>query len=825
MARSNLPRNGPTAGLQWLDDLRADLRYAIRTLIRTPAFALTAIVSLALGIGVNTIVFSVVNALVLKPLPVERPQDLFFLQSNQGFPSQSFPNYRDLRDQNVSFAGLIGYRVTPINLESTGAPVRTWGYLATGNYFDVLGMKPALGRFFHQEDDLHEGDAPFAVISFDAWTTRFGADPHIVGRVVRLNRTPFTIIGVAPKGFRGTELFYRPDIWVPMMMQSQIEVGNPWLDSRLTSNTWVLGRLQPGVTTAAATADLDRLVAQLAKDFPRENAGLRLRLTRPGLVGDALGAPVRAFTLGVLGLAGLVLLTACANLASILAARGADRRRELAIRLSIGASRGRILRQLLTETLLVSAGGGAIACGLAFGAARALSAWHAPVDVPIQFDITVDTRVLLFACAVSTAAGLLFGLAPARQAARTDPNTALKEGAQAGVVRRWPLRDVLVSVQVALCVVLVSACVLSLRGLQRATVMTIGMDVRGLTMVGFDLGLAGYSKADGAALQRRVLDAVTELPGVQSAAYSNSLPLSIDQSTVVIYPDDRPDLTVPNVLSAVRYEVSPGFFQTLGIRRELGRDLDWRDRAGVPRVAIVNAAFARRIMRTRDAVGRHFSYGFRADPIEIVGVVEDGKYQSLTEAPRAAVFEPILQTYNATTTLLVRSVLPPEQVVGAMRQAVAAIDPSLPLYGAGTVRQMLGLAMFPNRAAAVALTVFGVLALLLAATGIHGVVAYAVSRRRREIGIRIAIGARSPAVLRLVLGRIVTLLAAGAAVGLVLAVAAGIMLSSVVYGASPRDPLVLATVTALMLAVGAVACWAPARKSLRIEPMSALRPE
>jgi predicted permease len=344
-------------------------------------------------------------------------------------------------------------------------------------------------------------------------------------------------------------------------------------------------------------------------------------------------------------------------------------------------------------------------------------------------------------------------------------------------------------------------------------------------MVGFDLGLAGYSRADGAALQRRVLDAVVTLPGVQSAAYSNSLPLSIDQSTTVIYPDDRPELTASNVPSAVRYEVSPGFFQTLGMRRELGRDLDWRDRAGVPRVAIVNATFARRIMRTRDAIGRHFAYGWRSDPIEIVGIVEDGKYQSLTEAPRPAVFEPILQTYNATTTLLVRSPLPPEQVVGAMRQAVAAIDPSLPLYGAGTVQQMLGLAMFPNQAAAVALTAFGVLALLLAATGIHGVVAYAVSRRRREIGIRIAIGAGSIAVLRLVLGRIVTLLVAGAAVGLVLAVAAGVVLSRVVYGASPRDPFVLATVTALMLTVGAVACWTPARKSLRIEPMSALRPE
>jgi predicted permease len=813
-------------GLQLVDDLRADIRYAVRTLLRTPAFALVAILSLALGIGANTVVFSVVNALVLRPLPIEHPDRVFFLQSPSGRPSQSFPNYRDLRDGTSSFEGLVGYRLSPIDLESGGMPVRVWGYLATGNYFDVLGITPAAGRFFHQQDDLHEGAAPFAVLSYDAWIGRFAGDPSVVGRAVRLNHTPFTVIGVAPKGFRGTELWYQPDLWVPMMMEPQIEVGNNWLENRNTWNTWVVGRLKPGVTPRGAEADLNRVASELAREHPKEDDGLRLALAQPGLVGDALGAPVRAFAVGVLVLAGLVLLAACANLASVLAARGADRRRELAIRISIGAARGRIIRQLLAETLVLAAAGGAAGCALAFAAARALSAWHAPVDVPVQFDIAIDTRVLLFACAASAVAGLLFGLAPARQASRTDPNSALKDGDAAGMARgRWPMRDLLVAVQVALCVVLVSACALSLRGLQEALTMSLGIDPRGVTIAGFDLGLGGYSKDAGAAFQRRVLDAVQRIPGVDSAAYSNSLPLSIDQSNSTIYPDDRPTIQTSKVQRADIYEVSPGFLRTLGIRLDQGRDVDWHDEAGTPRVAIVNRTFARSVMRTDKALGRHFSYGWRADPIEIIGIVEDGKYESLTESPKPVVFESILQRYNGTTTVLVKSARPPDQIVAAMRQAIAQLDPSLPLYQAGTVDQMLGLAMFPSRAAAVALSAFGLLAVVLAATGIHGLVAYAVSRRRREIGIRIAVGASAGAVLRVVLGRIALLVGVGAAVGLALAIAAGGVLATIVYEASPRDPYVLAAVVVIVAAVGAVACWAPARRSLKIAPMAALRPE
>jgi predicted permease len=811
-------------GLRLIDDLRGDLRYAVRTLVRAPAFAVMATVSLALGIGANTVVFSIVNALVLRPLPVQRPERIVFVQNGARGISHSFPTFRDLRDRTKAFEALIGYRTTPIDFDTGTSVTRTFGYLATGNYFDALGIKPIIGRVFHQEDDAREGEVPFAVLSYDCWMDRFAGDPSVVGRTARLNRTPFTIIGVAPKGFRGTELFYGPDLWVPMMMEPQIEVGNPWLNTRTTTNTWIIGRLKDGVSAAAAAADLNAIAAQLAREYPRENGGIRYTLARPGLVGDALGRPIRAFTLGVLALAGLVLVIACANLASVLAARGADRSRELAIRVSIGAARGRIVRQLLTETLLISLVGGAAGCALAVVLTRALSAWHAPVGFPVQFDVTVDGRVLAFGCFVSLLAGVLFGIAPARQASSASPSDALKDTVGLGSnPQRWPLRDALVAVQVALSVVLVAACLLSLRGLRQALTMSIGMNPHGVTMVGFDLGLAGYTKTEGSAFQRRVLERVAALPGVASAAYSNSLPLSIDYSQTVIVPDDQPNIKPSEVKRAVRYEVSPRFFETLGIRRQLGREIEWRDGAGVPRVAVVNRTFARTIMRTKDPIGRHFSFSWRRDPVEIIGVVEDGKYWSLTESPQPAVFESILQAYNATTTVLVRSARPPEQLVSDERAVVAEIDPHLPLYQTGTVDDMLGFALFPSRAAAVALGAFGLLAIVLVATGIHGLVAYSVSRRRREIGIRLAIGASAQSVLKLVLGRIALLLAIGGGVGLVLAAAAGRLLAAVVYQASPHDPAVFATVAGVLALVGIASCWAPARKSLRIAPMNALR--
>ena len=816
-------------GFPALDTLIQDCRYGLRTLKKNPGFATVVVVTLALGVGVNTLIFAVVNALVFRPLPIDRPDRVAFVQpntENSGLISHSFPNYRELRDRNVTFDGLIGYRMAPMDVDVNDGPRRAWGYLATGNYFDVLGVQPALGRFFHQADDQKPGDAAFAVLEYDFWSTEFHGDRSVIGTTIRINRLPYTIVGVAPSGFVGTEVFFRPKLWVPMMMEAQIEIGNPWLDNRATFNLMVAGRLKIGVSPAQAAANVNAIAASLAREYPDFNKGLAFKLTKPGLLGDSLRLPVEAFAVGLLVLAALVLLIACANLASTLSARGADRAREIAIRISIGASRGRVVRQLLTETLILAVA--AAACGycIAYVATAALSRWQLPIELPTVFDIHPDTLVLLFTFVAAMLAGVVFGLAPARQASTLDANAALKNvDAAVGLRHRWPLRDIFVSVQVALCFVLVAACLLSLRGLQQALRMPIGFEAKGVSMVGFELALGGYDRGQGMAFQQRALEAVARLPGVERAALSDSLPLNINQSSTGVMADAPSDQRVPRGRQAVPYAVSPGFFDTLGIPIRRGRAIDARDIAGAPRVAVVNETFARQVLGTSDAVGRHFRFAPKAPPVEIVGVVGDGKYRSLTEDPQPAVFTSILQRYNSTTTLLVRAHLPEEQMVAQVRRVLAELDASLPLYGAGSLEQMLALPLFPNRAAATALSVFGLLAVLLAVTGIHGVVSYAVARRRREIGIRVAIGATATDVLRVVLGRIAAFVGIGAIVGLGFSVATGPLLMQIVYQASPREPAVLAAVGAVVSLVGLVACWAPAVRALRVEPMVALKEE
>ncbi|HYN07121.1 MAG TPA: ABC transporter permease [Vicinamibacterales bacterium] len=803
-------------GWRLVADLRADVLYGVRRLRASPGFASAAILSLALGVGANPLVFSVVSSFLMRPLPVERPGELFFLEEER-YPTHSFPLYRDLRDRAGSVASLAAYRIAPINLSGTERADRVWGYLATGNYFDLLGVTPAHGRFFGPADDRQPGAHPVAVLSHDCWRTRFLGDPSIVGRTITINGGAYTVLGIAPPGFYGTERFYHAEIWVPMIMQAQIEPGNAWLETRNTSNAFVIGRARSGTSFDQIAQALNGVGADLVREYPDNHRVLRFKLASPGLVGDMLGAPVRAFTLGVQTLAGLVLIVACLNVAGVLLARGADRARELAIRLSIGAGRGRIVRQLLTESLLIAVAGGAAGVALAVAGARLIRAWRAPGGFPIALDVTLDATVLVFAAVISTLAAVVFGLAPARQAARTDPNAVLKGTPDAMPLRRrrWAFQDLLVGMQVTLCCVLVAACLLSLVGLRRALTLSIGFNPRGVAMAGIDLALAGYDRARADDFQRRALEAARTLPGVESAAYANSIPLSIDQSTTRIRPDDQPDGTPPEPVDVSYYQVSPSFFRTMGTRMLDGREINWSDSAGAPRVAVVNVAFARAVMRTSTPVGRRFRYGRDGAQVEVVGLVEDGKYRSLSESPRPAIFWSILQSPNATTTLLVRSSLPEEHVTRQLQTLVATLDPSLPVHGAGSLIEMLRFVLLPSRAAAIALGVFGALAMTLAAVGLHGVVAYAVSRRQRELGIRIAIGAGPVAVLRLVLGRMGWLIGLGAAAGLTLVFAGADLLQAIVLQASPRDPQLIGAVVLSIVLLAMAACWSPARRALR----------
>ncbi len=811
-----------------LDELSRDLRYGLRSIKRNPGFAAAAIVSLALGIGLNTVVFSVFESLLLRPLPIQEPARVVFVETQNGV-SHSFPNYKEFRDNTVTFSGLAGYRISPTDLETNGNPQRIWLYLATGNYFDVLGIQPALGRFFHQGDDLRPGASPYAVLSYNSWQARFASDPGIVGKPVRLNGLNYTVLGVAPRGFHGTELFYWPDLWVPMMMQPQIEAGNPWLDNRHTWDTWILGRLKPGVTSAQATADLNRVANDLAHRFPDTDQGLRIKLSQVGLVGSAMRGPIRLFLGGLLLLVALVLLTACVNLAGLLLARSSDRQREMAIRLSIGAGTGRIVRQVLTESLLISLLGGLAGLALAAVACRLLSQWRAPVDFPVQFQVSPDWRVFLYAGLISLAAGILFGVGPALQLAKADLNSLLKGGTGIAVLKarfRIAFRDLWVAAEVALCFVLVFGSLLSIRSLQNALSMPLGFDPGEVSTAAFDLGLAGYKETQGKAFQTRILEKVKQLPGIVSAAYANSLPLSADQSTTGVRADGETGQRGRNAKSATFYQISPGFLSTLRIPLLRGRDFDQHDDDRSPRVAIVNQAFARIIMHTGDPVGKSFRQGPGEGPrIRVVGLVPDGKYVSLTESPRPTVLWPMQQQYNSTTTLVVRSSRPSSEVVQDLRRLIATTDSRLPVYGTGSLQDMLGFALFPMHAAAIALSAFGLLALVLAVTGINGVVAYAVSRRTREIGVRIAVGASAFEVLRFLLTRLVTLVFFGLAIGMVLALAAGQALGSVVYVASPKDPFLLFSVLMLLSLAATLSCWRPALRALRVNPVSALRYE
>ena len=813
-------------GTRGLEDFWRDTRLALRMLRRAPVFAATAILIVGLGVGVNTLVFSVVEGLVLRPLPIEEPDRVWFVQRAGSFVSHSFPLYRELRDRNRTFAQLAGYRITMMHVETPQGPLHTWGYLATGSYFDLLALTPFRGRFFHPADDVAPGASPYAVLSYDYWRTTFGAQDSIVGATIRINRQPYTVLGVAPPAFRGTEVFYRPAIWVPMTMQAQIEVGNPWLDNPRTANTWIIGRLADDVTPAQARDDLSGIVRQVAIESgtsaPDPDV---IRLTRPGLVGDAIGGPARAFGFGLLALAGLVLLAACANLAGGLAARGADRQRELAIRVAIGAGRNRLIRQLLTETMVLVAIGGAVGAASAALVGAALSRWQLPIALPVQLDTGIDSRVVVFAFVATALTAVGIGIGPALQAVRTDPNSSLKVR-DAATTRRWPLRDVLVSVQVAICVVLVAASLFAGRSLVRAMQMPLGMTAAETTMTAsFDLGLAGYARAASDALRRDIVERLRAHPGVRDVAYGNSFPLNIDQSSTAIYSDELRELSPADAVRAAKYQISPDYFRTLGIRILQGRDFTWQDSDNAERVAIVNEALAKRALGDSNPVGRQVRFGPAGPAVTVVGVVETGKYQTLTEAETPAVFEPMLQVPNTTTVILARSTGVGTGLASAMRQVVREVDPALPLIGVRSVGDAIGYVRLPMQAAAIALGAFGILAAALAATGIHGVVAYAVSRRRRELAIRVALGAPRSDLVRLVVRRTFVLVFMGTVTGMALTFGVRSVLTNVLYMPATESFWPWAAVVVLVTSTSLAACVWPVWRALTVDPVAALAAE
>ena len=802
-----------------------DVRIALRQLRKSPGFAITAILTLAMGIGANAVVFSVLNALVLKPVDVPNAQSLSMVQRFQ-FPSQLYLDYVDLRDRNRTFETLLMTNIIgPVGVNTGGNPSTAWPYLASGNYFDALGIQPYLGRFFHAADEHGTNSAPYVVLSYAYWHGHFHSDAGIVGRTVEINKHQFTIVGVAPETFRGTELFFAPAMWIPMVEQPTVE-GQNSLQHRGNRNGYVLGHLKPGVTPAQATEDLNSIGAWLAKTYPSEDDGVKFTLARPGLIGDLLGGPARAFLGGLMLLAGLILLAACANLGGLFAARSADRAKEMALRLALGSRRRLILRQMLTEALLVSVGGGAL--GLAGGVLilRLLSAWQPIQDVPINVPVNPDVRTYLVALGLALASGLAFGIMPVRQVMRADPWKVIRTGAASVAgFRRLTLRDVLLAVQIAICAVLVTSSLVAVRGLVRSMHSNFGFEPQSVMLVESDLHMAGYTNEQAVEVERRMLDASARIPGVTAVGYTNNLPLSLGGGDSYVYSDATTDFRpTNNAADAMDYVISPGYLSAAGTQLLAGRNLTMSDDAKAPKVALVNRQFAVKLFGSVDkAIGGHFKYwgGTRA---EVVGVVEDGKYRTLTEDQQPAMFFSFQQQPSSGTWLLVRSDRDPAEISGALERTLHGLDAGLP-FAVRTWTEEMGSALFAARVATVALGVLGLLGAMLAVTGIFGMASYTVSKRLRELGIRMALGARRKQVLRAALGRAFALLSVGSVAGLVLGVLASKLLSSIVYQAAPKDPLVLSGVVLTMLLIGLTAAWIPAQKALAVDPMILLREE
>ena len=811
-----------------MQTLWQDLRFGVRVLKKNPGFTAVAVLTLAIAIGANAVVFGVLNALILRPLNLPHAESLYQLEhASDKMGSESYPNYLDLRDRNRTFDALAGFNINGATLDTNGNLSTVWLYEVTGNYFDALGVQPYLGRFIHTSDERGPNSAPYIVLSYAYWHAHFQDDARVVERTLQLDRHSYTVIGVAPPGFRGTLLFSSPDLFVPIVNQEQID-GSSMLNQR--GNRWItpIGHLKAGVTPAQATADLNSIGADLEKNYPKDDAKLIFAVARPGLLGDLFRTPVQAFLAGLMLLAGMILLAACANLGSLFAARAADRSREVALRLALGAGRLRILRQLVfTEALLISLMGGAVGLWGSIMLLGALSTWHPIPQFPfLNIPADPDSRVYGISLLLAVASGFLSGAVPVRQVLQTDPYQIIKAGTMGQVGRRMTARDALLAAQIAICAVLVSSSLVAVRGMLRSLHGSFGFEPRGVTVVSPDLDMAGYSAAEIPAMQKRLVDSLETIAGVTSVGLVDGPPLTLSgNGDSNVFTEETSDLRASNAAAdATIFRISPEYFRAAGTALLAGRNFTWQDDKTAPHVAVVNLDLARRLFgTTTNATGRYFKTPDGAR-IQIVGIVEDGKYTSLTEASTPAMFLPILQSPTNATWLLVRSWGDAQQLAPAIRSKLRDLDAGLP-FSVTTWTRDLEPVLFPARMATISLGVLGVMGALLAVTGIFGMAAYSVSKRLRELGIRIALGAQRKEVLQSALGRTFKLLAFGSAAGLLLGILASRALAAIVYEATSRDPVVLVGAVAAMFLLGLLATWVPARRALAIDPAILLREE
>jgi putative ABC transport system permease protein len=815
-------------------DLWQDLRYGARTLLKNPGFTLIAVLTLALGIGANTAIFSVVNALLLRPLPYPQPEQLVKVFRTQPDPAKgmlpsiwSYPRFEMLRDQNRSFAAVVGFNQSPYNLTGTDAPERLQVEMVSDGYFPLLGVNAIVGRSFTAED---AGEV--ALLGYGLWQRRYGGDPQVVGKTIELDKQAFTIVGVLPPGFRGQS--GTADVWLPMVAAAK------FVRTVLThpNDHWfqVIARLKDGVTLTAAQADMQRVSAQIEQKYPSPKdtlaGGAAIPMLEPFQAAKVEPALKTSFLL-LLGAVGLVLLIACANVANLLLARAVARRREFALRAALGASRLRLLRQLLTESLLLALAGGALGVLLAhWGVALLMNIrptdntqfWTSYSHTFNFFTVNLDWRVLGFNFALALLTGLLFGILPALQSSFINVNEALKEGAGIGFQgrRKSSVRSLLVVGEIALALVLLAGAGLMINSLLRLQSVNLGFAPENL------LQMTVYARDAKPEFYEQLLARVQALPGIEAASVSRNAPLLGRYARAVIDIEGRADIKKAGVGF---HSVSPDYFRTLGIALLRGRVFTGQDRAGAPRVALINKAAAERFFPGADPLGKRLrpyvtpQYETTEKFLEIVGVVADVPYGRLEEAMGPDIYVSALQPTDQMRMLIARSNLDTAALTAAIQREVLALDRNVPLTAIQTMKERAAEVTSRTRFIAVLLGLFAGLALLLAGIGIYGVMAYSVAARTREIGVRMALGARGADVLKLVMGQGMMLALAGVALGLLASVALTRTMQSLLFGVSATDPATFAVIALLLIAVALLACYAPARRATQVDPLTALRQE
>ncbi|HWC95633.1 MAG TPA: ABC transporter permease [Candidatus Sulfopaludibacter sp.] len=807
--------------------LLEDLRLAARALAKNRSFTFVAVLSLALGVGANTTVFTLLNALLLRSVPVAEPDRMVAVNTldagNPGNLLCSYLNYKDYRDRNQVFSSLLLYSPILINLTEHGDPRTIMGQIVSGNYFQALGVNPVLGRAFLPEEDVSPGARPMAVISYGFWQRMYGGDREITGRTVKLNGRNYQIVGVAPQGFQGINSMFAAEVWVPFMMYDQIYPNPAWVNQRRALLFSVGGRLKPGIGIAQAEASLQTVARELEKEYPAENRGRRVKLTSlneaavPGKTRDFL----RKSGVVLLIVSCLVLLIACANVANLQLSRAARRSREITVRLALGASRWQLIRQLLVESAVLATGGAVAGMVIARWTRDILWSVRPPILRRAGFNLDLDWHVFLYTLVVSLATGILFGLIPGFRATRTDLARDLKErSGQSASTGGWHPRSVLVMLQVALSLVALVGAGLFTRSLRNAGVVDAGFDAAHLAVISFNLSDQGYNEARGRIFHRMALERAAAVPGVDSVSIAKDVPFSVGSArTLVLEGQDNTQGRL--TLTSVTY---PGYFRSAGIGLLRGRDFNLQDTKETARVAIVNQTAAEYFWPGRDAVGQTISFYPENLPVTVIGVARNANYLSLGEAPQAMVYLSLVQYYFPYGAVYLHTRGNPDAVISAARQQLRRLDPNLVLDGeaaSSTISQSL----WAQRLLADLLAVFGLIALLLATIGLYGVISYSVQQRTREMGIRQALGATSADIQRMVVREGIRLVAIGVVVGTMAALAGSRAVNSLLFVAGARDAMTFILVPSILTLIAIFACWLPALRATRVDPAIALRDE